>query len=67
MIRYFVAYAHARGFGRTQITTAAPITTIEQIGEIERAISGNGAQMVTVVSFQPLPEPTPTTDTRDGR
>lgn len=55
--RYFVSYAHDRGFGRCEIAAQEPISTMEIIAAIERRIESGGARDVTILGFQPFPEP----------
>lgn len=61
MHKYFVSYAHNGGFGRCEVTTPQPIASSADIAEVERIIvEGNGLPWVSVLNFQPFPEPTDT-------
>lgn len=54
--RYFVAYAHQRGFGNCEIVRVDPITSHDDITEIGEAIARKNGypQPAIVISFQPL-------------
>ena len=56
MIRYFISFAHERGFGNLEIRRVEPFNDIEEIHAEERKLAeNNGMQWVTFFSVQRLP------------
>lgn len=56
-IKYFVSYWVQNGHGRCDIVNDKPITTIEDIMEIEKAISAKQGEKVLVKSWQRFETP----------
>jgi len=56
MIRYFISFAHERGFGNLEIRRVEPFNGIEDLHVEERKLAeNNGMQWVTFFSVQRFP------------
>ena len=53
---YFVSYAHQEGFGNALFETNSPITTFDEIINIENIIMEKNIKEVTVLNFQLMRE-----------
>ena len=53
---YFVSYSHQNGFGNCWVKTNNPITTFEDIRDIENMIKGRNIKEVIILNFQLLSE-----------
>ena len=56
--RYFISYAHTRGFGSSDIVGPEPITSYEQITAIKQYLDDAMNDDVIVLNFQLLSGPT---------
>ncbi len=55
MIRYFVSYAHSRGFGNAVIALTLPIRSYDDIVLVARMIEdSNGSSGVSVLFWRPF-------------
>ncbi|QKW15426.1 hypothetical protein [Verrucosispora sp. NA02020] len=55
--RYFVSYAHSRGFGSIDIRSAQPADTYETVQEFRRTVAANSQLMeseIVILNYIPL-------------
>ncbi|GAA2510076.1 hypothetical protein [Pilimelia columellifera] len=50
-VTYYVAFMHAKGHGRTVVTTPAPIATAADIDRLHKYLTNAGAIDPTVINF----------------